>query len=77
MMARRWTKEENKLVMRCFYQSDSTRRGYQKVGYRKRMVAIWREIVEITEQRVVDQARIIRTNEWLTEVELEEIRKKN
>ena len=76
-MARRWTKEENKLVMRCFYQSDSTRRGYQKVGYRKRMVAIWREIVEITEQRVVDQARIIRTNEWLTEVELEEIRKKN
>ena len=77
MMARRWTKEENKLVMRCFYQSDSTRRGYQKVGYRKRMVAIWREIVEITEQRVVDQASIIRTNEWLTEVELEEIRKKN
>ena len=76
-MARRWTKEENKLVMRCFYQSDSTRRGYQKVGYRKRMVAIWREIVEITEQRVVDQASIIRTNEWLTEVELEEIRKKN
>ena len=41
------------------------------------MVAIWREIGEITEQRVVDQARIIRTNEWLTEVELEEIRKKN
>ena len=77
MMARRWTKEEKKLVMRCFYQSDSTRKGYQKVGYRKRMVAIWREIGEITEQRLVDQARIIRTNEWLTEVELEEIRKRN
>ena len=26
MMVRRWTKKENKLVMRCFYQSDPTRR---------------------------------------------------
>ena len=52
MVRRRWTKEENKLVMRCFYQNDPTRRGYQK-----RMIAIWREIgtFEITEQRLVDQ----------------------
>ena len=27
---RRWTKEENKLVMRCFYQINPTRREYQK-----------------------------------------------
>ena len=42
------------------------------------MIAIWREIgtFEITEQRLADQARIIRTNEWLTEVELEKIRRK-
>ena len=26
MMVRRWTKEENRLVMRCFYQSDPTTR---------------------------------------------------
>ena len=60
MMVRRWTKEVNKLVMRCFYQSDPTRKGY-----RKRMIAIWREIgtSEITEQRLVDPARVIRTNE--------------
>ena len=47
MVVRRWTKEENKLVMRCFYQSDPTRRGYQK-----RVIAIWRKIEtsEITEQ---------------------------
>ena len=47
MVRGRWTKEENKLVMRCFYQSDPTRRGYQK-----RMIAIWRKIEtsEITEQ---------------------------
>ena len=42
------------------------------------MIAIWREIgiFEITEQRLVDQARVVRTNEGLTEVELEEIRRK-
>ena len=73
MVRRRWTKEENKLVMRCFYQSDPTRRGY-----RKRTIAIWREIgtFEITEQRLADQAKVVRKNEWLTEVELEEIRRK-
>ena len=43
------------------------------------MIAIWREIgtSEITEQRLVDQTRVIRTNEWLNEVELEGIRRKN
>ena len=60
-------------MMRCFYQSDSTGRGYQK-----RMIAIWREIgtFEITEQRFANQARVVRKNEWLNEVELEEIRRK-
>ena len=64
--------KENKLVMRCFYQSDPTRRGYQK-----RMIAIWREIgtFEITEQRLANQVGVISTNVWLTEVELEEIRR--
>ena len=39
------------------------------------MIAIWREIgtFELTEQRLVDQARVIRTDEWLTKVELEKI----
>ena len=68
MMVRRWTKEINKLVMKCFYQSNPTRRGY-----RKQMIAIWKEIgtFQITEQRLVDQVRVIRTNELLTDVELE------
>ena len=59
MMVKRWTKEENKLVMRCFCQSDPTRRGC-----RKRMIAIWREITtyEITEQRLVHLARVVGTN---------------
>ena len=46
--------------MGYFYRSDPTTREYQK-----RMIAIWREIgiFEITEQRLVDQVRVIRTNE--------------
>ena len=38
--------------MRCFYQSNPTKRGYKK-----RMMKIWREIgvFEITEQRPADQ----------------------
>ena len=56
MVRRRWKKEANTLVMRCFYQSHPTRRGY-----RKQMIAIWREkgTSEITEQRFVDQAGVI------------------
>ena len=70
MVRRMWTKKVNKLVMRCFYQSDSTRRGYQKqmiedIG-----------TFEITEQVLTDQARVIRTNKWLIEVDLEEVRRK-
>ena len=30
MVRRRRTKEEKKIVMRCFYQSEPTRRGYRK-----------------------------------------------
>ena len=70
MVRKRWKKEVNKLLIRCFYQSDSTRREY-----RKQVIPIWRDIgtFEITDQRLVDRARVIRTNEWLTEVKLEEI----
>ena len=42
------------------------------------MIAIWSEIgtIEITKQRLVDQVRVAKINEWLTEVKLEEIRRK-
>ena len=42
------------------------------------MIGIWRDIgtFEIAEQRLVDQTGVIRTNEWLSEVELEKIRRK-
>ena len=70
MVRRMWTKKVNKLAMRCFYQSDSTRRGY-----RKQMIEDIGTF-EITEQLLTDKVRVIRTNKWLIEVDLEEVRRK-
>ena len=69
----RWTKEVNKIVVRYFYQSDPTKRGY-----RKQMMKIWREIgvFDVTEQRLADQTGVIRTNGWLSKAELDEIQRK-
>ena len=69
---KKWTKEVNKLVMKCFYKSDPSKRGY-----RWRMMNIWREIrvFNIGEQRLADKGRVIRTNELLSKVELEEIQR--
>ena len=38
---RRWNKEVNKLMMRCFFRNRPTKRGYSK---RISMVRIWKEI---------------------------------
>ena len=69
----RWTKEVNKIVMRCFNQSNLTKRGY-----RKQMMKIWGErvVFEVTEQRLTDETRAISANGWLFEVELDEIQRK-
>ena len=42
------------------------------------MKRIWDEIgvFQVSEQRLADQARAIRTNEWLTNIEIEEIKRK-
>ena len=68
-----WDKAVNKIVIECWLRSDPTIRGY-----RKRMKHIWDErgIFESSEQRLADQARQIRTNDWLTTVEVEEIKRK-
>ena len=43
------------------------------------MLKIWREIglFEITEQRLADQTRVIRTNDWLSKAKLDEIQRKS
>lgn len=69
----KWDKEVNRIVMECWVRSEPGVRGY-----RQRMKRIWDErgVFEASEQRLADQARAIRTNEWLTAAEIEEIRRK-
>ena len=49
-----------------------------ETGYRKRMKKVQEEIgvFEASEQRLADQATAIRTNDWLSTLEIEEIKRK-
>ena len=74
-----WTKEMNVAVMECyFFSTPVDEHGKPIRGYESRMHNIWkvRQSLNITEQRLCDQARMIRKNEWLTAEELEEIKKR-
>ena len=64
--------------MECFYRSKPfDEEGKPVRGYRQRMFREWRDrgLLESTEQRVCDQARAIRKNGWLSELELEAIKR--
>ena len=71
-MRRKWTQQENRIVMECFYLSDPKTRGY-----RKRMHMLWkdRKMVNVTEQRLIDQKNQIIKKQWLSSLELEEIQR--
>ena len=74
----KWNKEVNKVVMECFYRSKPFDENGKPIrGYRQRMFREWRNRggFESTEQRVCDQARAIRKNCWLSELELEMIKR--
>ena len=74
----KWNKEEEKVVMECFYRSKTfDEEGKPIRGHRKRMFIEWRErgMFESTEQRVCDQLRTIRKDGWLSELELEAIKR--
>ena len=69
----KWNKEANNVVMKSFYRSKPFDEGRKPItGYRKRMFREWRErrMLESTEQRVCNQARIAK----LAELELEAIK---
>ena len=73
-----WTKTLNAAVMECYFLGwPVNEEGKPIRGYRRRMQNIWKERydTEITEQQLCDQARIIRKNEWITKLELENIRR--
>ena len=64
--------------MECFFRSKPFDDNGKPIrGYRQRMRQEWKEngVFEITEQRLCDQARAIRKNGWLSDLELEYIRK--
>ena len=64
--------------MECFFRSKPFDDDGKPIrGYRQRMMQEWKEygIFEITEQRLCNQARAIRKNSWLSDLELENIQR--
>ena len=70
---RKWTSQENKIVMECYLLSEPKIRGY-----RKDMLSLWLQkgMFWVSEQRLVDQENIIHRNSWMTELEIEELERK-
>ena len=66
---RKWTSQENKIVMECYLLSQPKIRGY-----RKYMLSLWLQkgMFWVSEQRLVDQANTIHRNSWMTELEMKE-----
>ena len=65
-----WSKEDNIKLMKLYYQSVPSRSGY-----RKRLHSLWKDAgyFSSSEQRLADQARSIRNNNLLSDIELLEI----
>ena len=70
---RKWTSQENKIVMECYLLSEPKIRGY-----RKRMLSFWLQkgMFWVSEQRLVDQANTVCRNSWMTELVKEELERK-
>ena len=72
------SKEMNVAVMECHFLSRPfDEEGKPITGFIKRMHNIWKERqgLKVTEQRLCDQARMIRINGWLMELEMNAIKK--
>ena len=65
---KKWTQEENRIVMECYYTSKP-----KSDGYRRQMHTIWRDkgMININEQMFMDQQNLMRKKQWLTKLELE------
>ena len=73
----KWNKEVNKVVMEFFYRTKPFDEEEKPIrGYRKGIFREWRdtELFESTEQRVCDQATVIRKNGLLLQLELETVK---
>ena len=58
--------------MECYLLSEPNVRGY-----RKHMLSLWlnKGMFWVSEQRPVDQTNTIRRNSWMTELEIEELKR--
>ena len=56
--------------MKCYLMSEPFKRGNRRKAY-----GLWQDIIETTEQRWGDQVGVIKSNEWLSKVEMEEIKR--
>ena len=67
---KKWTREDNKNVFHCYFQSNLTQRGH-----RKRMIEIWEESARFnaTSQILADQARIESNKAWFSDRKILEI----
>ena len=68
---KQWSKEENKVLMKCYYAAEKSERGYMK-----RLLENWRLIYPestMTAQALAVRKRAIITQKLLTQVELGEL----
>ena len=70
---RKWTSQENKIVMECYLLSEPKIRRYRK---RVLSLLLQKGMFWVSEQRLVDQANTIRRNSWMTALEIEELERK-
>ena len=72
----KWSNNVNKIVMECFLRIKPFDDDCKPIRYRQQMTQEWKEhgVFEITEQQLCDQARAIRKNGWLSDLEFENIR---
>ena len=66
--------------MECYYRSNPIdENGVPLKGYKQKMYREWLErgtFGDATEQKICDQAKAIIKNRWLTEIELEMIKRR-
>ena len=72
---RRWSKEYYSVLMECYLRAKSE--GGRGVGGRMLIHRENKGLFELTENKLMNQVRMIQRRGWLTSVEIEEIQRKN
>ena len=69
---RKWSSQGNKIIMECYLLNEPKVRGY-----RKHMLSLWfnKGMFWVSRQRLVDQANTICRNSWMTQLEIEELKR--